>query len=81
MSEKKWVYMFDEVDDAEKAVGGDWEAVRALMGGKGANLGDMTRAKIPVPPGFTVTTEACLAFFGGGKRIPDGNVGTGTRSD
>jgi pyruvate,orthophosphate dikinase len=72
MSEKKWVYMFDEVDEAEKAVGGDWEGVRALLGGKGANLADMTRAKIPVPPGFTVTTEACLAFLAEGNQFPEG---------
>lgn len=72
MSEKKWVYMFDEVVEAEKAVGGDWEGVRALLGGKGANLADMTRAKIPVPPGFTVTTEACLAFLAEGNQFPEG---------
>jgi len=72
MSEKKWVYMFNEVDEAEKTVGGDWEKVRDLLGGKGANLGDMTRAKIPVPPGFTVTTEACLAFLAEQNKFPPG---------
>jgi len=61
MSEKKWVYLFSEVNDAE-AYMGDWEGVRSLLGGKGANLGDMTRAGVPVPPGLTVTTEACNAF-------------------
>ena len=61
MSEKKWVYLFSEVDQAE-AYAGDWESVRGLLGGKGANLADMTRIGIPVPPGFTVTTEACIAY-------------------
>ena len=59
---KKWVYFFDEAAAAEKAVGGSWDAVRALLGGKGAGLFDMTRAGVPVPPGFTVTTEACNEF-------------------
>jgi pyruvate, orthophosphate dikinase len=58
---KKWVYLFEEVAEAEK-VAGDWEGVRALLGGKGSGLGDMTRAGVPVPPGFTVTTEACNEF-------------------
>lgn len=61
MSDKKWVYLFDEVEQAEKYAG-DWEGVRGLLGGKGANLADMTRAGVPVPPGLTVTTEACNAF-------------------
>jgi pyruvate,orthophosphate dikinase len=61
MSDKKWVYLFSEVNEAE-AYAGDWEGVRGLLGGKGANLGDMTRAGVPVPPGLTVTTEACNAF-------------------
>ena len=46
---KKWVYLFREVDEAEKYVGGAWDAVRALLGGKGANLAEMTRIKLPVP--------------------------------
>lgn len=61
MSEKKWVYLFSEVDQAE-AYAGDWDSVRGLLGGKGANLADMTRIGIPVPPGFTVSTEACIAY-------------------
>ena len=59
----KWVYMFNEVDEAEAHVGGKWDSVRSLLGGKGANLGDMTRLGVPVPPGFTVTTEACNAYL------------------
>lgn len=61
MSDKKWVYLFDQVDEAEKQAG-DWENVRSLLGGKGANLGEMTRIGVPVPPGFTVTTEACIVY-------------------
>nr|MCU0282009.1 PEP-utilizing enzyme [Acidimicrobiia bacterium] len=72
MAETKWVYGFDEVADAEKHAGGDWDGVRALLGGKGANLGDMTRLGVPVPPGYTVTTEACLAYLAGGEEFPPG---------
>lgn len=62
MTEKKWVYLFHEINQAVEAVGGDWEGVRGLLGGKGANLADMTRIGVPVPPGFSVTTEACNAY-------------------
>ncbi len=62
----KWVYLFDEVKEAEKKTG-SWEGVRSLLGGKGAGLFDMTRAGVPVPPGFTVTTEACNEFRKTGK--------------
>ncbi|MDX1691499.1 MAG: pyruvate, phosphate dikinase [Acidimicrobiia bacterium] len=72
MSDAKWVYGFDEVDAAEAYVGGEWDAVRALLGGKGANLADMTRLGVPVPPGFTVTTEACLAYLDRDEEFPDG---------
>ncbi|MHB1319641.1 MAG: pyruvate, phosphate dikinase [Anaerolineae bacterium] len=68
---KKWVYLFSEVDQAESYVGGDWEGVRALLGGKGANLADMTRINLPVPPGFTVTTEACNAYLAAGSTFPE----------
>ncbi len=71
MTEKKWVYLFDEVAQAEKATGG-WEGVRAFLGGKGAGLADMTRANVPVPPGFTVTTEACNAYLAEGGKFPAG---------
>jgi len=70
MSSKKWVYLFSEVEQAEKYVGGDWEGVRALLGGKGANLADMARIGVPVPPGFTVTTEACNAYLDAGEKFP-----------
>src|SRR5215210_81605 len=58
----KWVYLFEEGD------GG----ARALLGGKGAGLADMTRAGLPVPPGFIVTTEACNAYYTDGKNFPEG---------
>jgi pyruvate,orthophosphate dikinase len=69
---KKWVYLFTEVEEAEKYVGGSWDAVRGLLGGKGANLFEMTRIKLPVPPGFTVTTEACNAYLAAGGQFPEG---------
>ena len=72
MAGKKWVYMFEEVDEAQAAVGGSWDAVRGLFGGKGANLADMVRIGLPVPPGFTVTTEACLAYLESGGHFPEG---------
>ncbi|MBL8102350.1 MAG: pyruvate, phosphate dikinase [Anaerolineales bacterium] len=63
----KWVYLFNEVKEAEKVAGGSWDAVKALVGGKGSGLLDMTRAGVPVPPFFTVTTEACNAYQKSGK--------------
>ncbi|HEX9644015.1 MAG TPA: pyruvate, phosphate dikinase [Acidimicrobiia bacterium] len=68
----RWVYRFDQVDAAEEAVGGDWQDVRALLGGKGANLADMTRLAVPVPPGFTITTEACNAYLAADRAFPEG---------
>ncbi|MCS7247360.1 MAG: pyruvate, phosphate dikinase [Anaerolineales bacterium] len=72
MSTKKWVYLFNEVDEVERLCGGDWDKVRGLLGGKGAGLADMTRADVPVPPGFTVTTEACNAYYAAGGTFPEG---------
>ncbi|MBX3000363.1 MAG: pyruvate, phosphate dikinase [Caldilineaceae bacterium] len=71
-AENKWVYLFGEVEEAESKVGGDWEKVRGLLGGKGANLAEMTRIGVPVPPGFTVTTEACNAYLAAGEEFPAG---------
>lgn len=68
----KWVYLFDEVEQAENAVGGSWDKVRALLGGKGSGLADMTRAGVPVPPGLTITTEACNAYLAEGNKFPGG---------
>jgi pyruvate,orthophosphate dikinase len=58
----KWVYLFEEGD----------ASMRALLGGKGAGLAEMSRADLPVPPGFTITTEACNVYYTSGKRFPDG---------
>ncbi len=68
----KWVYLFREVEEAKSYVGGDWEKVRSLLGGKGANLAEMTRIGAPVPPGFTVTTEACNAYLKADMTFPEG---------
>ena len=68
---EKYVYLFSEVGEAEAAVGGDWDAVRGLLGGKGANLADMTRLGVPVPPGFTVSTRGCNAFLESQGSLPE----------
>ena len=65
----KWVYLFTELEAVEASMG-DWEAVRGLLGGKGANLAEMSRIQVPVPPGFTVTTEACIAYLGAEGGFP-----------
>ncbi|MFN8472930.1 MAG: pyruvate, phosphate dikinase [Anaerolineae bacterium] len=67
----KYVYLFTDVGEAEKKMG-SWDGVRSLLGGKGAGVADMTRADLPVPPGFTITTEACNAYYDSGKQFPDG---------
>ncbi len=46
--------------------------MRTLLGGKGAGLAEMTNAGLPVPPGFTITTEACNAYYANGRELPDG---------
>ena len=58
----KWVYPFEEG-------GAD---MRNLLGGKGAGCAGMTRAGLPVPPGFTITTEACVHYYSHGNQFPDG---------
>ena len=58
----KWVYLFEE-GNADQ---------RNLLGGKGAGVAGMTKAGLPVPPGFTITTEACVAYYGAGNQFPDG---------
>ncbi|MBE0696717.1 MAG: pyruvate, phosphate dikinase, partial [Anaerolineaceae bacterium] len=72
MADKKWIYLFNELKQAEAYVSGDWDKVRGLLGGKGANLADMSRINLPVPPFFTVTTEACNAYTAGGSKFPEG---------
>ena len=63
---KKYVYLFG---------GGSAEGradMKDLLGGKGANIAEMTNAALPVPPGFTITTEACNKYYAQGKKFPDG---------
>ena len=59
---KKWVYLFHEGN----------AGMKDLLGGKGAGLSEMTNAGLPVPPGFTITTEACNAYYASGKKFPEG---------
>ena len=58
---EKWVYLFEE-GNAD---------MRNLLGGKGANLAEMTNLGLPIPQGFTVTTEACTDYYNNGKQISD----------
>ncbi|MFO8113238.1 MAG: pyruvate, phosphate dikinase [Desulfosalsimonadaceae bacterium] len=69
---KKYVYLFEEIDEVEAYVGRDWDKVKGLLGGKGTNLAEMVRIGIPVPPGFTVTTEACNEYLSKGGMLPEG---------
>ena len=62
---KKWVYLFTE-GNAD---------MRNLLGGKGANLAEMTNLGLPVPQGFTITTEACTQYYEDGRRINDEIMG------
>jgi pyruvate,orthophosphate dikinase len=61
-SPRKWVYLFSEGN----------ASMRDLLGGKGAGVAEMTNAGLPVPPGFTITTEACNAYYDTGKQFPQG---------
>ena len=65
----KWVYMFKEGD----------ATMRNLLGGKGANLAEMTNLGLPVPQGFTITTEACTQYYEDGRKINDEKSPRGTR--
>jgi len=67
---KKWVYLFSEVEQAEQHAKSIHSDVRGLLGGKGANLAEMTRINIPVPPGFTITTQACNTYLSSKEIFP-----------
>ncbi len=72
-SAKTWVYLFSELDKIEaERKPQKWDDVKSLLGGKGANLAEMTRLGVPVPPGFTVTTEACNAYLQHERNFPPG---------
>ena len=62
----KWVYYF-AADDAEGRA-----SMIDLLGGKGANLAEMANLGLPVPPGFTITTEVCALYYENDRRLPDG---------
>ena len=64
----KYVYSF-----GGKTADGDGKQ-KELLGGKGANLAEMCKIGIPVPPGFTITTEVCAAYYDNGKKIPEAAV-------
>ena len=61
-SASKRLYFFDQASGS----------MRDLLGGKGAGLAEMTSAGLPVPDGFTVTTEMCLAYYAAGRKFPEG---------
>lgn len=61
----KWVYLFSEGN----------ANMRNLLGGKGANLAEMTNLGLPVPQGFTITTEACTQYYEDGRKINDEIMG------
>src|SRR6185312_4814344 len=65
---KHWVYAFR----AGKADGD--ASMKALLGGKGANLAEMSSLNLPVPAGFTITTEACVHYFQNNSQLPDGLI-------
>ena len=71
-SPSKYVYLFNEFDEVMARYDGEWDGVRGLLGGKGANLLDATRLGIPVPPGFTVTTEGCNDYLDADETFPAG---------
>ncbi len=62
----KWVYYFAAGESEGRA------SMIDLLGGKGANLAEMANLGLPVPPGFTITTEVCALYYQNGRRLPDG---------
>ena len=66
--EKKFIYYFSE---GSEAFAGDKVTMKNILGGKGAGLAEMTAAGMPVPQGFTITTEACTQYYTDGRRIAD----------
>ena len=62
MSDKKYLYLFSEGN----------KDMREILGGKGANLAEMTNAGMPVPQGFTISTEACTQYYNDDRQINEG---------
>jgi pyruvate,orthophosphate dikinase len=69
LKSNKYVYTW-----GNKKADGDG-SMKPLLGGKGANLAEMTRIGLPVPPGFTITTEVCTYFYAHKKTYPEGTAG------
>ena len=68
---KKYIYYFSEGNDA---FGGDKTTMKNILGGKGSGLAEMTAAGMPVPQGFTITTEACTQYYADGRQLNDALV-------
>ena len=64
--QRHWVYFFGQGRADGTA------AMKEILGGKGAGLAEMSKAGLPVPPGFTITTEACNDYFAAGEQLPAG---------
>ena len=69
----KWVYRFGDGAAEGRA------DMKNLLGGKGAGLAEMSNLGLPVPPGFTITTEVCTYFYAHGKILSAGAAGPGRR--
>jgi pyruvate,orthophosphate dikinase len=67
MATTQYVYDFADIKTVQDKVGANYDAVKGLLGGKGAGLSQMASLGLPVPPGFTITTEACIAYLKTGK--------------
>jgi pyruvate,orthophosphate dikinase len=70
--DKQFVYLFSELDRVRDLVGSDWEEVRGVLGGKGANLSEMYSLGVPVPPGFVISTNACTDYLESESTFPKG---------
>src|SRR4026208_664071 len=70
----KWVYSFGDGRAEGRA------DMRNLLGGKGANLAEMSSLGVPVPPGFTITTEVCTWYYETGRALPEGLRGQVTQA-
>ena len=66
MAKYKRIYYFGKTRTDGRGVGKD------ILGGKGLNLAEMTAIGLPVPPGFTITTEVCADYYKSGRKLPDG---------
>ncbi|KAJ6249405.1 pyruvate [Anaeramoeba flamelloides] len=72
MTQQRWVYSFEDINDALEMYKGDWKKVTGLLGGKGANLARMCAIGITVPSGFTISTECCNKYLELENEFPEG---------